>query len=122
MRWRSIKSAPKDRLVLLSCNEHPEYPPYVCAGRWIEVPHSNEVHWLLTGDHRISADLKTLDDLTKQAQRDAHWCDGYPAIMRGGDGTRSWESWEMRGGILFRPTHWMPMPESPRFKKPAKRA
>ncbi len=113
MRWRPIKTAPKDRLILLSCEENPEYDPYVCVGRWCDVPHTNEINWLLAGDSRLSSEIKTLDDLNRISKRDAHWHDGYPGIMQGGNGIQSWFSWEFRGGILFRPTHWMPLPEPP---------
>lgn len=114
MKWRPIKSAPRDCLVLLSCNEHPEYPPYVCVGRWIDVPHFNEVMWLHNRDQRLSPDIKTRDDLDATAKVVGHWSDGYPAILRDGDGR---QCYELRGGILFHPTHWMPLPNPPKPRR-----
>lgn len=112
-RWQPIKTAPKDRLVLLSCNEHPEYPSYVCVGRWIDVPHTNEIHSFFARDGRLNDKIKTLADLQCVAKENAHWGDGYPGIMEGFGHCGSWHSWEFRGGILFRPTHWMPLPKPP---------
>ena len=114
MRWRAIKSAPKDKLILLSCNENPEYQPYVCVGRWIDVPHFNEVIWLHQRDERLSKDVKTRDDLDRIAREQAHWADGYLGIMRDGEGR---QCYDMRGGVLFRPTHWMPLPKPPKRPK-----
>lgn len=112
MKWRPIKTAPKDKLVLLSCKERPEYPPYVCVGRWIDVPHFNEIMWYHSKDERINFDvIKTIDDLYAQSKADGHWADGYVGILRGGDGR---ECHDMRGGILFHPTHWMPLPNPPK--------
>ena len=122
MKWRPIKTAPKDRLILLSCNEHPEYPPYVCVGRWIDIPHTNEVHWLLMPEHLrtppnfLSKDITTLEQLATAHKADGHWHDGYVGIMQGHGVGQEWQAWEFRGGILFRPTHWMPLPQSPKTR------
>lgn len=115
--WRPIKTAPKDCLVLLSCDENPEYPPYVCVGRWIDVPHTNEIHSFFARDGRISDNIKTLADLQAQAKKYAHWGDGYVGIMQGFGSGETWRSHEFRGGILFRPTHWMPLPKPPTKRK-----
>lgn len=117
MNWRPIKTAPRDRLVLLSCMENPEYGPYVCVGRWIDVPHTNSVHSFFAHDGRVSDTIKTLDDLKAQAQKDGHWGDGYLGIMKGSFQMQDYSSWEFRGGILFRPTHWMPLPKGVKIRK-----
>lgn len=120
MKWRPIKSAPKDRLILLSCDENPEYPPFVCVGRWIDVPHFNCVQWLLCPPDKrqpanfVRADIQTLDDLMKDAKKNPYWHYGYVGILKGGDG---YECYDMRGGIVFRPTHWMDLPEPPKTKR-----
>lgn len=117
MKWRPIKSAPKDTLVLLSCNENSEYPPYVCVGRWIDIPHSNQIHSFYARDGRLADSIKTLADLQAVAKKDAHWADGYIGIMQGGCGSENYFSHEFRGGILFHPTHWMPLPKPPKVKR-----
>jgi hypothetical protein len=114
MKWRPIKTAPKDKLILLSCDEVPNGTPYVCVGRWIDVPHFNQIMSFMSNDGRLSENVKSIDDLYTIAKKDAHWADGYVGILRGGDGR---ECYEMRGGILFRPTHWMPLPKPPTKKK-----
>ncbi len=115
--WRPIKTAPKDCLVLLSCNENPEYPPYVCLGRWIDLPHTNQVHSFFAHDGRIADNIKALDDLNACAKKEAHWGDGYVGIMQGSFMGQDYFSHEFRGGILFRPTHWMPLPKPPIRRK-----
>lgn len=101
MRWRPIKSAPKDRLVLLACWENQE-DYYVCVGRYIDCPHTNT----LIEAWRAGKEV----DKTRIFKG---WHDGYPGIMTGNLG----KSWELRSGILFRPTHWMPLPNPP-VRKP----
>lgn len=117
LRWRDIRTAPKDCLVLLSCMENPEYGPYVCVARWIDVPHTNSVHSLFDKDGRLSEEIKTLEDLNQQAEQTAYWHDGYPGIMEGCGHGESWLSWEYRGSILFNPTHWMPLPKGIKSRK-----
>jgi len=117
MKWRPIKTAPKDKLILLSCEEHPEYPPYVCVGRWIDVPHTNTLRSFLAKDGNINSDIQTLEQLLEAEAKDGHWHDGYVGVMECHGHHQTVRTWEFRGGILFHPTHWMPLPEPCKKKR-----
>jgi hypothetical protein len=113
MKWRPIKTAPKDKLILLASDEHPEYPLYVCVGRWIDIPHTNTLHSFYAKDGRVSEDIKTVEQLLAVEKKNGHWHDGYAGIMESWSTEGKVNTWEYRGGILFRPTHWMPLPKPP---------
>lgn len=45
MKWRPIKTAPEDKIILLAeppINHH-EYMWTVMQGRWIDIPHTNSI-------------------------------------------------------------------------------
>ena len=109
MKWRPIKSAPKDRQILLACLENEEYGYYVTQGRWIDVPHTNLYLEKWKEGGRNAQDICV----------DPHWHDGFVGIMEHG-GAGSGRTWEFRGQILFNPTHWMPLPEPPKRRKKSK--
>jgi hypothetical protein len=108
MKWRPIKTAPRDRQILLACMENGE-DFYVTQGRWVDVHHSNTVHDAWRKDLSIPSH-KVIESLPKPA---AHWMEAHVGYMEGTLGT----TYETRGGILFRPTHWMPLPEGPKSRK-----
>jgi hypothetical protein len=106
-KWRPIKTAPKDKLILLAQPPHNygEYPWVVMQGRWIDIPHSNEVHKCLLDGTPIP-----------KAPVHPHWAGTYDGIMQNhGDRCDGVLSYEARSLVMY-PTHWMPLPEPPKGK------
>lgn len=106
--WRPIKTAPKDKLIILAQPPHSygEYPWTVMQGRWIDVPHTNEVNTALV-EGRNPEEIKTWP----------HWAGCYDGIMQThchGQGDQMY-SYEPRPVVLY-PTHWMPLPTPPKGK------
>ncbi len=109
-KWRPIKTAPKDQMILLA--EH--YPNgengwNVFEGRWIEIPHENEVF--------PSRDCSLIDCVNpvaiwNNAKQNGHWSVVYPAIF----GYSLGQYWRAKSIIVY-PSHWMPSPKPP-TKKP----
>lgn len=114
-KWRPIKTAPKDQQILLACLENCE-DFYVCQGRWVDVPHSNT--W--TAIWRANAHLP-MAEIDKLAAKnvEGHWMEAHIGIMQHNTGSHTYEH---RGGILFRPSHWMPLPKAPTSKSAWRRA
>lgn len=111
MKWRPIKTAPKDKLILLA--QPPvnpiEYKWVVMVGRWIDVPHLNEVLECLRNKQPISS-----------AAVLPGWLACYHGIMISTRGSgRDVKSYDERPLVMY-PSHWMPIPDPPkgRFKQP----
>jgi hypothetical protein len=102
VRWRPIKTAPKDKLILLSCDENPEYPPYVCLGRWVDVPHSNALIEAWRAHKQVDKERIF-----------PGWRESHIGVLGGNLGC----SWEYCGCILFHPTHWQPLPEGAKTRR-----
>jgi hypothetical protein len=96
-RWRPIATAPKDRLILLAEPQNGEYPWLVLFGRWIDVPHTNEV-------------ISSLRE-NRATRKTTGWFGSYPGIMQH-TGSLDNLSYEERG-LFFQPTHWKPLPNPP---------
>jgi hypothetical protein len=109
-RWRPIKTAPKDQIILLAQPpfNYGEHKWVVMQGRWVNLPWQSEV-------------LDALRDGTEvpTAARFPHWCVTYDGIMEGAAGMKSYHFHESRSYIVY-PTHWAPLPEPPRgrYKQP----
>lgn len=111
MKWRPVKTAPKDKLILLA---QPPYNPgddpwVVMQGRWVDMPHSNQVMKHLREG--------TMASIPKPPY-DPGWEAHYPGIMQHG-GMWHGYTYEPRE-VRLHPTHWMPLPKPPtgRFKQP----
>lgn len=105
MKWRPIKTAPKDRHVLL------RYPSFadpetdvVTQGCWIEHHHSSVVMELLE---------RGLDP--SKVTPVSGWRVAYVAILQHGGRWRGL-AFEARS-CWVEPTHWMPLPEVPIRKR-----
>lgn len=134
MKWRLIKSAPKDQFILLAQPpyNHDDYRAgdpnkgwFVAMGRWIDVPHSHAIHSLLRRqmgheERFLPPEITTLGQLAKAALKDGHWNITYEGIMEGGNASISYRSHESRPNRVY-PTHWMPLPLPPkgRHKRPS---
>jgi hypothetical protein len=110
--WRPIKTAPKDRQIILATPPHSdEYGWEVMQGRWIDVPHTNEIHKALM-EGKNPAEIPV----------DPGWVGCYHGIMQShcyGPGDLAL-SYQDRPVALY-PTHWMPLPNPPKgkYKQPS---
>lgn len=104
MNWRPIKTAPKDKQILL-CYEgfSGDGEMFVNQGRWVDVPHTNQITQALAINQNPS-----------EIKRDGQWEIAYVAIMEHG-GRWNGRSFEERGTNID-PTHWMPLPPPTRVK------
>jgi hypothetical protein len=97
MRWRQIKSAPKDGTMILLAepigNGAEGYN--VWWGRWIDVPHENR------RDEKLDR------------EDDEAWIASYAAVYSSGADDAAWH---LKPIIVFRPTHWMPTPAPPKVR------
>lgn len=100
-----MKTAPKDEQILIA----DDYGEGICVtqGRWIDVPHSNELtsSWTKGG--------------TRNAQEipcEGRWMGCHAGIMDHG-GACSGQTWEARPFILFHPVGWMPLPKPPKMRR-----
>lgn len=73
----------------------------VNQGRWVEWPHSNLIHSMIT-------DGKTPPPVN-QMEREGHWEIAYVAVMEHG-GIWNGKTFEERG-CRVQPTHWQPLPK-----------
>lgn len=99
MKWRPIKTAPKDAMILL-CYESfsDDMARVVSMGRWVQWPHTNAVHAALAkGENPLALD------------HEGRWEIAYVAIMDHG-GRWEGKSFQERG-CTVEPTHWMPLPQ-----------
>lgn len=105
LRWRPIKTAPKDRLILLAQPPHSdEYSWVVMQGRWIELLHSNELHTALRAGGPIPESSA------------GRWLGCYHGIMNShGERVDGIQTYEERPLCLY-PSHWMALPGHPRGK------
>lgn len=96
MKWRPIHTAPKDEAILL-CYLGADQKSFVCQGRWVDVPHDNELNSAIVNGRQLRP-------------VSPHWEIAYVAIQNGyvnGDYTcRSYSPQSHR----VSPTHWMPLP------------
>ncbi len=107
--WRPIKTAPKDRLILLAQPpfESAEHDWLVIQGRWIapEVPHQNEIIAAFNERREVR-----LGDCGR-------WLSYYPAFYSG-------DPIHQRtlnvGVVVVYPSHWQDLPAPPkgRYKRP----
>lgn len=106
MRWRPIKSAPKDQSILLSFTGSDGEERFAAEGRWIECPPEGYVMRLWGEGKKDKIEWTTK----------GHWEVARVAILQHGgalDGysfeARSWEPYDI--------THWMPLPKPTRGPK-----
>jgi hypothetical protein len=103
VRWRPIKTAPKDRHILL------RYPSlsdngktYVNQGRWVDVLHQNVLEKFLSEGRKIDI---------PETPHDGHWAIAYVAILEHGG---AWIGYTFENrGCRVAPTHWLPLPDAP---------
>ena len=106
--WRPIKTAPKDRLILLAQPPHSkDYPWLIMQGRWIDLCHSNFIR------HALSANKPIPEPPINPC-----WLGAYPAILQYG-GLYEGFAYEECPIVLY-PTHWCPLPSPPRPRKSKK--
>lgn len=108
-RWRPISTAPKDRQVILACIENGD-DFYVCQGRWVDVPHTNT--WTELWRANLHLPMSAIDEMAKKGV-EGQWMESHVGYMQHNTGSFTYE---LRGSILFYPTHWMPLPKEPGFK------
>jgi hypothetical protein len=102
VRWRPIRTAPKDEIILLAEPPNPARDNwFVMTGRWITLPHTNEL-------------MKAMKEHKPITKIEPHWLACYPGIMVLG-GAYNGKTHEGRDYIMH-PTHWMPLPNPPRGK------
>lgn len=106
MKWRPISSAPHNELILLAADEDAEYPVVVTVGRYIDCPSTDEYNHLWETGNRDARNIPVTP----------HWRDSRVAILEH-SGAGNGNTWELRGGKLYNPTHWMPLPKPPARKK-----
>lgn len=105
MKWRPIKTAPKDKIILLAEPPHSdEYPWTVMQGRWIELPHTQTVMQSLRENKPVPA-----------APVNPAWLGCYHGIMQGGSQLYAGLSYEERP-LVLKPTHWKPLPLPPKTR------
>lgn len=97
-----MKTAPKDKQIILADDYGDGI--YVTQGRWVDVPHTNELM-------RSWQDGKTKN--ADEIPAKGFWREGHVGIMDHG-GACSGRTWEARTDILFNPVGWMPLPEPPK--------
>lgn len=116
MKWRPIKTAPKDRLIILAQPPHEEGGEWtVLQGRWIDVPHTHELRLLWSDPAQLQAGCRTVEALQKSAKEDAYWVALYDGIMVSyGMALKDVHSHEPRP-LLMNPSHWMPLPPAPKL-------
>lgn len=112
LRWRPIKTAPRDQIILLAQPPHnpDEYGWYVCQGRYLDIAHVNEVHVCLREGKPVVGQMGGFHP---------HWAATYDGIMDIGTAHASYKGYESRSNIVY-PSHWMPLPPPPRgrYKQP----
>jgi hypothetical protein len=103
VRWRPIKTAPKDGTVILLAEPHPggsDIDWWVTQGSWVdammEVPSST----VLRGWERIHCEPQ--------------WLTYHTAIMTGSKEQDYHDSFHAKI-ILLNPSHWMPIPNPPKM-------
>lgn len=102
MKWRPIKTAPKNEMILLAQPPTPAKETWtVLQGRWITVPHTNAI-------------MNAVENQQPMPKAEPHWIVAYPGIMDLG-GAYNGKSYEDRS-MIFYPTHWMPLPPAPKVK------
>lgn len=109
MKWRPIKNAPRDEQILLAVPTGDGDDKWVTQGRWSQLPHSNDLMKSWQDGGTRNAD---------EIPADGHWREAHIGHMQHAGACDGW-TWEARTSILFKPTHWMPLPKPPgRQKRP----
>lgn len=96
--WLPISTAPKDEQILLLYPGHDQLP-FVCQGRWIDVPHENVYLHVLRNDHLS----------IEEEDRKGRWEVGYIATCGDSSETTHWKA----SSFTVFPTHWQPLPRVP---------
>lgn len=103
MRWRQIKTAPKNEHILL------KYPSFADDGKmianqgiWVDVAHTNIIQAKLNKGQN--------PDYLEPELTEGHWEVAYVAILQYG-GHWNGKSFEPRS-VRVEPTHWQPLPKT----------
>jgi len=102
MKWRPIKSAPKDQHIILrypSFEDHKQ--DVVNQGRWVDCHH---VH--------VVSDIRRQGKNPDTVPTEGHWEIAYVAVIQHG-GAWTGHSFQEKG-VRVEPTHWMPLPSIPK--------